>query len=79
MDLKYSVEDIEKIVGYTSWTAQKKVDTLLHINSTLFSNLGLDSSNQERLASAQVSKKIYKAIKIVNPVLGKSLLLDIDS
>ncbi len=31
-NLKYTVDDIDKIVDYTSWSVKKKIDTLLHIN-----------------------------------------------
>ncbi len=79
MDCRYNIDDIEKIVDYTTWSDKRKIDTLLHINNIMYSNLGLDSSRQERSTTQQLSKKIYKAIKTVSPELGKSLLLDMES
>tara|TARA_R110000822_G_scaffold184505_2_gene323839 strand:- start:155 stop:394 length:240 start_codon:yes stop_codon:yes gene_type:complete len=79
MDCRYNIDDIEKIVDYTTWSDKRKIDTLLHINNVMYSNLGLDSSRQERSTTQQLSKKIYKAIKTVSPELGKSLLLDMES
>lgn len=79
MDCRYNIDDIDKIVDYTTWSDKRKIDTLLHINNIMYSNLGLDSSRQERSTTKQLSKKIYKAIKTVSPELGKSLLLDMDS
>jgi len=79
MDCRYNINDVDKIVEYTTWSDKRKIDTLLHINNVMYSNLGLDSSKQERSTTKQLSRKIYKAIKIVSPELGKSLLLDMDS
>ena len=79
MDCRYNIDDIDKIVDYTTWSDKRKIDTLLHINNVMYSNLGLDSSRQERSTTQQISKKIYKAIKTVSPELGKSLLLDMES
>ncbi len=79
MDCRYNINDVDKIVEYTTWSDKRKIDTLLHINNIMYSNLGLDSSKQERSTTKQLSRKIYKAIKIVSPELGKSLLLDMDS
>ena len=31
-DCKYSVDDVDKIYNYTTWSVKKKVDTLLHID-----------------------------------------------
>tara|TARA_R110000782_G_scaffold252571_1_gene340420 strand:- start:164 stop:403 length:240 start_codon:yes stop_codon:yes gene_type:complete len=79
MDCRYNIDDIDKIVDYATWSDKRKIDTLLHINNIMYSNLGLDSSRQERSTTQQLSKKIYKAIKTVSPELGKSLLLDMES
>jgi|TARA_R110001606_G_scaffold34313_6_gene101385 CRISPR/Cas system CSM-associated protein Csm2 small subunit len=79
MDCRYNINDVDKIVEYTTWSDKRKIDTLLHINNIMYSNLGLDSSKQERSTTKQLSRKIYKAIKIVSPELGKSLLLDMES
>ena len=38
--MAYSIDDIDKIVGFTSWTDQKKIDKLLEIDADLYCNLG---------------------------------------
>ena len=75
-DSKYT--DIERILGYSSWSDKKKVDTLLHIDCVMYTNLGVETSKTERTTTKQISKKIYKAIKDIQPELGLSLLSAMD-
>ena len=35
--MSYNVEDIDKIVGFTSWSDKKKIDKLLEIDADLYS------------------------------------------
>jgi len=79
MDCKYKYTDIERIMGYSTWTDKKKVDTLLHIDCIMYTNLGIESSKNERSTTKQLSKKIYKAIKEIKPELGVSLLSAMDN
>ena len=79
MDCRYNIEDIEKIMGFTSWSDKKKIDTLLYIDCNMYANLGVDSLIKERKETKQQSKKIYKAIKQINAELGKTLLHGMDS
>lgn len=78
MDCKHKYTDIERIMGYSTWSDKKKVDTLLHIDCIMYANLGKESSKSERITTKQMSKKIYKAIKEIKPDLGISLLLAMD-
>tara|TARA_R110002012_G_scaffold11908_3_gene53316 strand:+ start:2581 stop:2820 length:240 start_codon:yes stop_codon:yes gene_type:complete len=78
MDCKYKYTDIERILGYSSWSDKKKVDTLLHIDCVMYTNLGVETSKTERTTTKQISKKIYKAIKDIQPELGLSLLSAMD-
>tara|TARA_Y100001972_G_C7582713_1_gene292254 strand:+ start:388 stop:627 length:240 start_codon:yes stop_codon:yes gene_type:complete len=78
MDCRYNIEDIEKILGFTTWSDNKKIDTLLHIDCNMYANLGLDSLIKEKKETKQQSKKIYKAIKEINVEMGKTLLQEID-
>jgi len=77
-DCKYTTEDIDKILGFTSWSTKKKMDTLFHIDCTMYSNMGTDSSAGERKDVQRKSKTIYRAIKQLNPSLGKLLLGNMD-
>ena len=79
MDCRYNIEDIEKILGFTSWSDKKKIDTLLHIDCNMYARLGVDSLVKEKKETKQQSKKIYRAIKEINAELGKTLLQGMDS
>lgn len=61
---------IEKIVGYKTWPIQKKIDTLLEIDCTLYTNLGIDSKVSERKEAKAISKLIYKHISNISPIDG---------
>jgi hypothetical protein len=79
IDCKYSVYDIDKITGYTTWSDKKKIDTLLHIDSIMYSNLGSESIAKERSHVKTLSKKIYKTIKSIDNRIGTMLLQEIDA
>ena len=77
-DCKYSVEDIDKILGYKTWTSKKKIDTLLHIDCNLYCNLGSDSSMKDRNEVKSKSKLIYRTIKKIDATIGTLLLTSMD-
>ena len=62
--MEYTVNDIEKIISFTSWNTSKKIDELLRIDCYMYTNLGLDSSSKERTTASKNSRKIYVAIKL---------------
>ena len=43
----YNVNDIEKIAQFKSWNTKKKIDELLRIDCSLYTNLGSDSTAAE--------------------------------
>ena len=63
-------EQIDKIVGYKTWSVKRKVDSLLEIDCNLYTNLGIDSSASERKKVKALSKIIYKAISNISPIDG---------
>jgi len=77
-DCKYNIEDIEKIVSYKSWPRKRKIDTLLHIDCSMYCNLGLDSSVKERNEVKQKSRVIYRTIKTLDEGAGKLFLQSMD-
>lgn len=77
-ECKYSTEDLDKIIGFKTWNDKKKIDTLFHIDCDLYCNLGRDSSNRERTEVKTKSRQIYRAIKSINPNIGKTLLDSMD-
>ena len=68
--MEYTSEDIAKISGFKTWSSKRKIDALLKIDSTMYTNLGLESSDKERKKARVTSRKIYKAIAAFSPVEG---------
>ena len=75
----YKVDDIDKIMGFVSWSDKKKLDTLLHIDCNLYCNLGTDSTQKEKDEVRRNSRKIYNAIKKIYPQLGSDFLRLMDT
>lgn len=71
--MKYTHEDIAKIVGFKTWSETRKLDTLLKIDALLYCNLGLESKDSEKKKVKAISRKIYKAISLINPSEGYML------
>lgn len=72
--MPYTIDDIEKIMAYTSWSKKRKVDTLLAIDADLYCNLGKESSKNEVEHIKLQSRKIYRLIKTIDEYSGKLLL-----
>jgi hypothetical protein len=72
--MKYTFDDIEKIIEFKSWSKKRKVDTLLAIDADLYCNLGIESSKTERENVKTRSRKIYRLIKTIDEYSGKLLL-----
>ncbi len=72
--MAYKIDDIDKILGYTTWKDKKKIDTLLQIDADLYTNLGKESSKTQVENVKKASRKIYKAIKTIDEYTGRLLL-----
>ena len=72
--MAYTIDDINKILSYTSLKDKKKIDTLLQIDADLYTNLGKESSKTQIENVKKASKKIYRAIKTVDEYTGRLLL-----
>lgn len=72
--MRYTIDDIEKIAAFKSWSTKKKIDTLLEIDADLYCNLGMESSKTEVEAVKVQSRKIYRLIKTLDEYSGKILL-----
>lgn len=76
------IEQVDKIMAYSSVKADDKIDRLLKINAIQYANLGSDSYKYEREQAEITSRYIYRCIKEVdkdaklerNKYLGKMLL-----
>jgi len=76
--MEYTINDIEKITEFKSWSDKKKIDELLRIDCDLYTNLGIDSTKSERLEARKNSRKIYRQIKQINHKIGNDLLVVMD-
>tara|TARA_B100000900_G_scaffold105081_1_gene87234 strand:- start:362 stop:589 length:228 start_codon:yes stop_codon:yes gene_type:complete len=72
--MSYNIDDIEKILNFTSWSKKRKIDTLFEIDADLYCNLGSDSNRTEVDKVHKQSRKIYKAIKTIDEYTGRLLL-----
>jgi hypothetical protein len=77
--MDYNFEDIDKIVGFKSWSVKQKLDELYRIDSDMYCNLGTDSTKKEKQEVKTRSRKIYLAIKKIDEESGKTLLFAMDS
>ena len=76
--MDYNVEDIDKILNFKTWSDNKKIDTLLFIDCTLYTSLGKESTQTERQITKSKSKKLYKAIGKIDAAVGKQILNSLD-
>ena len=72
--MEYTHNNIEDILGFTTWDDKKKLDELLRIDCTMYTNVGSDSTKKEIADVKAISKKIYKVIQKINPQMGKTFL-----
>jgi len=70
----YTILDIDKIISFKTWTDKQKVDELLRMDCNIYCNLGIDSTKKEKEEATKNSRKLYTAIKKVNPQLGGDFL-----
>lgn len=71
-------EEINKVSKYKTWSAKRKVDKLLEIDATMYTNLGIESSSSERKKTKALSKKIYKMILSISSIDGFLLRAHMD-
>jgi hypothetical protein len=74
----YTLNDIDKIIEFKSWSDKKKIDELLRLDCSQYTNLGLESSKSQRQEAKKNSRKIYKLIKKVDKELGDKFLRVMD-
>mgnify|MGYP005643238863 FL=1 len=75
----YSIQDIDKIIQFSSWNEKKKIDELLRIDCNMYANLGTDSNKKDREEVKINSRKIYRHIKKINPRIGSEFLNAMDN
>ena len=72
--MAYNINDIDKILSFKTWTERQKIDALLKVDCFMYTCLGTDSLKTEREEVQRNSRKIYQAIKNINPEEAKILL-----
>ena len=76
--MEYTVNDIQKILEFKSWSNKQKEDELLRIDCAMYTYLGTDSTKQDREQVKKKSRTIYRALKNINPQLSEHLMTAID-
>ena len=74
----YSYNDIDKILEFKTWSDRRKVDELLRIDSSMYCNMGTDSTVGEMRAVHKKSRSIYKAIEKIDKDTGALFLRAMD-
>jgi len=72
--MAYKFEDLDKFMGFTTWTVRQKVEECLRINAELRCNLGTDSTKAEIKEADRKWKKMARAINKIDPVVGSEFL-----
>lgn len=76
--MAYTINDIDKILGFSTWTNKEKSDELLRIDCSMYTCLGSDSTKQESEQVKKNSRAIYKAMKEIDPRTADLLTNAID-
>jgi hypothetical protein len=66
------------VVERDYWTNKQKIDELLRMDCKMYTNLGTDSTQEERIQTRNMSKVLYEAIKQIDNNIGDELLRAID-
>ena len=70
----YSKKLVDKTLNCKRLTDKEKTDRLLEIDAIQYTNLGLDSTIEEKKAVKSNSRYLYEVIKKIDLRLGKTLL-----
>ncbi len=76
--MEFSIENIPQIVECTTCTKKKKIDRLLELDADMYTNMGRETTKTDRKIIKRNSRKIYYAIKQINPELGAKLIQAMD-
>jgi len=76
--MSYNIDDIYKIVEYKTWSQKRKIDTLLEMDAEMYCNMGLETPKTQKENTKRTSRKIYHAIKKIDPLVGSKLIQSMD-
>lgn len=69
---------IDKILNYKTLSDKSKISRLLELDSSLYANLGIDSTKKEKQEVKKQSRQIYQAIKTLDAATGDQFLRAMD-
>lgn len=72
-------EEALRIAEDFNKSIKERIDQLLEMDATMYTNLGSDSSKSERTEVKKNSKLIYKTIRVLDEYTGKLLLEHLDA
>lgn len=72
-------EEIKKIAEAYQKTVKERIDQLLELDASQYTNLGSDSTKAEKAEVKKNSKVIYRTIKDLDEYTGKLLLEHLDA
>ena len=70
----YSKKTVDKTLSCKSLSNKEKTNRLLEIDAIQYTNLGTDSTKEEKSVVKENSLYIYETIKKIDLRLGKTLL-----
>ncbi len=75
--MEYLFENIDDVMA-KRWCNKCKIDYLLRVDATMYTNLGIDSSQADRDRVKRKSKKIYNNVKKIDREIGERFLSSMD-
>jgi hypothetical protein len=75
----YNEKKMNDILGYKTWSDKRKIDELLHMDCSIYANIGIESTQREKQDARSNPKKIYTSIKKIDPVMGGEFLRLMDT
>jgi|TARA_Y100000289_G_C3892945_1_gene134952 hypothetical protein len=69
---------IEKIINYKTWSDRRKIDVLLEMDCVMYTNLGIESTLEEKRNVKMMSKRIYRGISKLDKTLGDTMMRAMD-
>ena len=69
---------IDKIVEYKTWPDRRKIDALLEMDCVMYTNLGIESTLEEKRNVKMTSKRIYRGISKIDKTLGDTMIRAMD-
>lgn len=73
-----SEEKINHIVDCSACSDRHKIDMLLEMDCKMYTNLGIDSTKEEKKFVKTMSGKIYRAIRKIDKTLGDTMVRAMD-